>query len=145
MDPVIPDLDVWVRAFGRLDPDPRVVHAFRELVRSRRILVTSWIRVGLLARIDDERQAMRLAAILAGYPEVAMRGEDHLRAAELVRSLRRRGQALPERAAMLWAAALRAGAGIWSLDRRWLAFARAGAPFAEISPSPPGRVIAPPR
>ncbi|MBN8527226.1 MAG: hypothetical protein J0M02_17985 [Planctomycetes bacterium] len=35
--PVIPDLDAWARAFGRLDPDPRVVHAFRELVRARHL------------------------------------------------------------------------------------------------------------
>ena len=51
--PVIPDCDVWVRAFGRLDPDPRTVHAFRELVRARRVLTLGWIRQDLLARLVE--------------------------------------------------------------------------------------------
>ncbi len=126
--PVIPDLDVWVRAFGRLDPDPAAVHAFRELVRARRVLTLGWIRQDLLARLDDERQATRLSWILSGYPEVVLRPEDHLTAAELVRRLRRSGQALPGRAALLWAVASRIGATVWSLDRRWQPFVRRGAP-----------------
>ena len=126
--PVIPDLDVWVRAFGRLDPDPGAVHAFRELVRARRVLTLGWIRQDLLARLDDERQATRLAWILSGYPEVVLRPDDHLVAAELVRRLRRSGQRLTGRAALLWAVAGRIGAAVWSLDRRWQALARRGAP-----------------
>ncbi len=127
--PVIPDLDVWVRAFGRLDPDPGAVHAFRELVRARRVLTLGWIRQDLLARLDDERQATRLAWILSGYPEVVLRPDDHLVAAELVRRLRRSGLRLPGRAALLWAVAGRIGAAVWSLDRRWQALARRGAPL----------------
>lgn len=126
--PLIPDLDVWVRAFGRLDPDPGAVHAFREMVRARRVLILGWIRQDLLARLDDERQATRLAWILSGYPEVVLRPDDHLAAAALVRRQRRAGQALPGRAALLWAVAERIGARIWSLDRRWQELARRGAP-----------------
>lgn len=126
--PVIPDGDVWVRAFGRLDPDPGAVHAFRELVRARRVLTLGWIRQDLLARLDDERQATRLAWILSGYPEVRLLSDDHLVAAELVRRLRRSNQRLPGRAALLWAVAQRIGAAIWSLDRRWQTLARRGAP-----------------
>ena len=128
--PVIPDCDVWVRAFGRLDPDPRTVHAFRELVRARRVLTLGWIRQDLLARLDDERQATRLGWILSGYPEVVLRQEDHGSAAELVRRMRRSGLGLPGRAALLWAVSVRIGARLWSLDRRWEAFARRGAPVA---------------
>jgi predicted nucleic acid-binding protein len=129
--PVIPDLDAWSRAFGRLDPEPRAVHAFRELARERRILTLGWIRQELLARLDDERQATRLAWILSGYPEIVLRPDDHLAAAELIRRLRRSGVRLPSRAALLWSAAQRVGAGIWSLDRRWHELSRHGAPLAE--------------
>lgn len=127
--PVIPDLDAWARAFGRLDPDPRVVHAFRELVRARRVLCLGWISQELLARLDDERQATRLAWILSGYPEVVLRPEDHLAAAERTRRLRRSGVELPARAALLWSVAQRVGALVWSLDRRWEPLARRGAPM----------------
>ncbi len=126
--PVIPDLDVWIRAFGRLDPDPQTVHAFRELARARRVLTLGWIRQDLLARLDDERQATRLSWILSGYPEVLLRPEDHLAAAELIRRLRRSGQALTGRAAVMWAVAQRIGAVVWSLDRRWQPLVRRGAP-----------------
>lgn len=126
--PVIPDLDAWSRAFGRLDPDPRVVHAFRELVRARRVLTLGWIRQELLARLDDERQATRLAWILSGYPEVILLPEDHLAAAERTRRLRRSGVELPARAALLWSVAHRIGAVVWSLDHRWQPLARRGAP-----------------
>ena len=131
--PVIPDLDVWVRAFGRLDPDPGAVHAFRELVRARRVLTLGWIRQDLLARLDDERQVTRLAWILSGYPEIVVRTADHLAAAELVRRMRRSGLILPGRAALLWAVALRLGAVLWSLDRRWLPLARRGAPLIDAN------------
>ena len=126
--PVIPDGDVWVRAFGRLDPDPRVVHAFRELARARRVLTLGWIRQDLLARLDDERQATRLAWILSGYPEVVLRPADHAAAAGLVRRLRQEGLILSGRAAVLWTVASRIGASVWSLDRRWQPFIRKGAP-----------------
>lgn len=131
--PVIPDLDAWMRAFGRLDPDPRAVHAFRACALARRVLAMGWIRQELLARLDDERQATRLDWILSGYPEVVLRPEDHRRAAELTRRMRRAGQALPARAALLWATAERVGARIWSLDRRWAPLARRGAPLADLT------------
>lgn len=134
--PVIPDLDAWVRAFGRLDPDPRAVHAFRTYARARRVLTLGWIRQELLARLDDERQATRLGWILSGYPEVVLRPEDHQRAAELSRRLRRAGQRLPARAALLWSVGERIGARIWSLDRRWDALARRGAPVEVVAAAP---------
>lgn len=129
--PVLPDLDVWVRAFGRLDPDPRAVHAFRELVRARRILVLGSVRQALLARLDDERQAARLAWILSGFPEVVLRPDDHLGAAALTRALRRAGVVLPGPAALLWTVAGRIGARVFSLDRRWRALAGRGAPVLD--------------
>lgn len=137
--PIIPDRDAWMRVFGRLDPDPRAVHAFRELVRARRVLTLGWIRQDLLARLDDERQAARMAVILSGYPEVVLVADDHPRAAELTRRWRRDGQVLPGRAALLWAVAVRIGAGIWSLDRRWQDWGRHGAPVVDAaltSPAP---------
>lgn len=137
--PVIPDLDAWVRAFGRLDPDPRAVHAFRELARARRVLTLGWICQDLLAGLDDERQAARMAAILSGYPEVVLRPDDHFLAAGLTRRWRRSGVALPGRAALLWAVAERIGAGIWSLDRRWQDWERRGAPVAAGVLTSPGR------
>ena len=140
--PIIPDLDAWVRAFGRLDPEPRAVHTFRELARARRILTLGWICQELLASLDEERQAVRLAAILAGYPEVVLRPEDHFRAAGLTRTWRRSGQVLPTRAALLWVVAERIGAGIWSLDRRWQEWARRGAPVAEAGLTSPERELA---
>jgi predicted nucleic acid-binding protein len=141
--PVLPDLDVWVRAFGRLDPDPRIVHGFRELVRERRVLTLGGIRQGLLARLDDERQATRLGWILSGFPEVVLRPDDHLRAAELCRRLRRSDHRLSGSAALLWSVAERIGARIWSLDRRWSELARRGAPFTSrpvqaAAPAPTG-------
>ena len=78
-----------------------------------------------------QSQATRLAWILSGYPEVVLRPDDHLAAAELVRRLRRSGQRLPGRGALLWAVAGRIGAAVWSLDRRWQALARRGAPVVE--------------
>ena len=134
--PVIPDLDVWVRAFGRLDPDPGAVHAFRELVRARRVLTLGWIRQDLLARLDDERQAGRLAWILSGFPEIVLRPDDHLAAAAQTRRMRGYGLRLPARAALLWAVAERLGATVWSLDRRWAPLVRRGAPLASGA-SPP--------
>ena len=127
--PVLPDFDIWIRAFGRLDPDPRVVHAFREAVRARRVLSVGWVRQGLLARLDDERQATRLEWILSGYPEVIVSPDDHVRAAELMRRLRRAGVTLAGPAALLWTIAERIGARIWSLDRRWQTLVRYGAPM----------------
>ncbi|MEK7413546.1 MAG: hypothetical protein AAB263_09570 [Planctomycetota bacterium] len=126
---ILPDLDIWIRAFGRLDPDPRVVHAFREAVRARQVLSVGWIRQGLLARLDDERQATRLEWILSGYPEVILSPDDPVHAANLMRRLRGTGVTLAGPAALLWTIAERIGARIWSLDRRWQAMERHGAPI----------------
>jgi hypothetical protein len=117
--PVIADLDVWIRAFGRLEADPRVVLGFTALVRARRLLLLGWQRQALLARFDDDRQAERMAWILAGFPEAVAIPADRVAAAALSRRHRHAGSALGDRAALTWAVAARIGARIWSLDQRW--------------------------
>ena len=129
MKAVIADLDIWWRAFGRIEPDPGVVAQFTRLARERRLLLLGWIRQELLERLGDERQAVRMAAILAGFPEVVLLPEDHIAAASRVRRLRGSGLLLPTRAALLWAVAERCGAAIWSVDGRWRPWSTRGAPL----------------
>jgi predicted nucleic acid-binding protein len=119
MSPVIPDRDVWWRACTRLDPDPLVVAQFTRLAQARCILLVGEIRRDLLARLADERQAARMAMILAGFPEPVVQPDDHLAAAARVRRLRLAGRHLPSAAALIWTLADRFSARIWSSDTRW--------------------------
>ncbi len=135
MKPVLPDLDIWLKAFSRQDPDPLVVHGFKRGVESRQVFLLGLVRQALLARAADERQFARLARVLSGFPDVTVLAGDHVRAAELIHVQRRQRRSLSPWQALLWAVAARSGGVIWSSARTWTPLAAAGCP---ISSSPPG-------
>jgi hypothetical protein len=135
MKPVLPDLDVWLRAFSRQDPDPLMVHGFKRGVERRQVFLVGLVRQALLARTRDDRQFARLTRALCGFPDVTVLPKDHVRAAVLVQGLRRQRLALSPWQALLWAVAERSGGAIWSGARTWAPLAAAGCP---VSTSPPG-------
>jgi hypothetical protein len=129
VQPILPELDIWLKAFSRRAPDPRIVHAFTRHVTDRRILTLGWIRQGLLARAADERQFVRLEWLISAYPEVQVLTTDHVQAARRTRSLRESGIALAPWQALLWTVAERIGGVIWCEDHRWQLLQRHGCPL----------------
>lgn len=128
--PVLPDLDVWLKAFSRQDPDPLIVHGFQAGVERRRIFLLGLVRQSLLARVRDERQFGRLERALASFPDLPVLARDHVRAAALVHHLRGQALAVSPWQALLWAVAERLPATIWSVSRTWQPLASAGCPVA---------------
>lgn len=135
MKPVLPDLDIWLKAFSRQHPDPLVVHGFKGGVERRQFFLLGLVRQALLARTRDERQFARLSRVLYGFPDVTVLATDHVRAAALVQAQRRQRRVLSPWQALLWAVAERSGGVIWSSERSWAPLAAAGCP---VSSSPPG-------
>lgn len=121
--PVIPDLDVWLRAFSRQHADRRVAAVFTERVRARELLLMGWVRQGLLTRVRDDQQFRRLAWILSGWPDLQLRPDDHERGAQLVRL-----HAVDPWRALMWAVSVRLRARIWTTDARWQVAAERGCP-----------------
>jgi hypothetical protein len=127
---VLPDLDIWLKAFSRRQPDPLIVHEFGRRVSDRRVLLLGWVRVSLLARVRDERQAARLRWLLDGFPDPRISVDDQVRAAAILRMLAASGSALSMWSALAWAVAERLQARIWSADQRWQALAAHGCPWS---------------
>ena len=126
---VIPDVDIWHRAYSRLEPDPQVVHEFAQLARDRRILLLGWVRQTLLSRVRDERQYTRLVWVLGGWPDLPLRSRDHEQAADLGRRMRSMQTTIPPWNALVWVVAERVGAQVWSSDRSWQGLGRHGCPL----------------
>lgn len=126
--PLLPDVDIWQRAFSRLDPDPLVVHQFSQHVRNRQVFLVGWVRQALLARVKDSRQFTRLAWVLSAWPDLPVLPRDHERAAAIMRELRERGASVAPWPALLWALAERLNGAVWTRDRRWQALAGQGCP-----------------
>lgn len=127
--PIIPDLDIWIGALSRQQPDPLVVHAMGELLGQRRLHLLGWLRQGLLARAADERAFTRLAQILTAFPLLPVLAEDHLEAARRTRALRAQGLHLSAWQALVWTVAERIGGTVWSQSRAWRALRRYGCPL----------------
>jgi hypothetical protein len=127
---VLPDIDIWLKAFSRQGPDPMVVHAFRRQVQERRVLLVGMVRQALLARSRDARQFARLDEVLSGFPDLPVQARDHRRAAMLIQRLRSQQLALSPWQALLWAVAERLPAHIWSQERHWQTLAERGCPLA---------------
>lgn len=126
---VIPDVDIWHRAFSRLEPDPQVVHEFATLARKRQIILLGWVRQTLLSRVRDERQYTRLVWVLGGWPDQPLRSRDHEQAADLGRRLRAVQTSIQPWNALVWVVANRVGAQVWSLDRSWHGLGHHGCPL----------------
>ncbi len=126
---LLPDVDIWLRAYSRQDPDPLVVHAFSRHVVARSVLLVGLMRQALLARTRDSRQFARLEDALAGFPDLPVQPRDHRRAALLIQRLRAAQLALSPWQALLWAIAERSGASIWSQERHWQALRAHGCPL----------------
>ncbi|MBA2482742.1 MAG: hypothetical protein H0V44_18925 [Planctomycetes bacterium] len=126
MEPILPDVDIWMRAFSRQDPDPLIVHAFSRRVRDRQVFLLGWIRQGLLARVRDERQFARLSWLLSAFPDLRVTSDDHVRAATLARTLRGQGLSIAPWPALLWAVSDRLNGRIWSQGRQWRAWTAHG-------------------
>lgn len=126
--PLLPDVDIWQRAFSRQDPDPLVVHQFAQHVRNRQVFLVGWVRQALLARVRDGRQFTRLAWVLSSWPDLPVLPRDHERAAALTRELRERGCTVSPWPALLWALSERLNGVIWTRDRRWQVLAGLGCP-----------------
>jgi hypothetical protein len=118
--PIVPDLDILLKAFSRQTPEPLVVLAFTRHVTDRRIHLVGWVRQGLLSRTADDRQFDRLNRLLEAFPDLRVLSTDHLQAARLSRRLRERSVTVSPWQALLWTVAERIGGVIWSGDRRWL-------------------------
>jgi hypothetical protein len=135
--PVLPDLDIWQKAFSKRAPEPLIVHEFGRQVADRRIFLLGWVRQGLLARAADERQFARLSWLLSAFPDLRVLPADHERAARLVREMRGREVSLAPWPALIWAVAERIGGELWSQDRRWRTLQRFGCPLL-VTGSDPG-------
>lgn len=128
--PVLPDLDIWLKALSRQEPDPLVVHGFKQAVEARRIFLLGLVRQALLARARDERQFSRLERMLAAFPDLPVLARDHVRAAAIIRGLRGRVAAVTPWQALMWAVAERLPASIWSDGRSWRPLAAQGCPVS---------------
>ncbi len=133
MTPLLPETDIWHKAFSRQVPEPLVVHAFTNEVRQRRVYLLGVVRQTLLALVRDERQFARLSSVLASFPHLSVLASDHVEAAAVQHRLRRREVPITARQALLWAVARRASAQIWSHDRAWLALAPHDCPLRVAS------------
>jgi hypothetical protein len=122
---ILPDSDIWIRAFSRTDPDPGVVHAIGQLLPRRRLLLAGPVCQEVLARTRNDRQMARLAWILAAFPTLGIAADDYLAAADLAVRLPQRPS---HQQALLWTVAQRHGVGIWSLDPAWQPLAAHGCP-----------------
>jgi predicted nucleic acid-binding protein len=129
MQPLLPDADIWFRAFSRQDPDPMVVHAFGRNVRERRIYLMGWVRQGLLARVRDERQFTRLAWVLSAFPDLPLLPRDHEQAAQITRRMRELQVPTSPWSALVWAVAIRLDGAVWSRERHWQALQSFGCPL----------------
>ncbi len=132
--PVLPDLDIWLKALSRQEPDPLVVHGFKQAVELRRIFLLGLVRQALLARVRDERQFTRLERALAAFPDLPVLARDHVRAASIIRGLRGRVAAVTPWQALMWAVAERLPAMVWSHGRSWQPLAAQGCPVSAVVP-----------
>ena len=126
---VLPEVDVWLRAFSRQQPDFAVVNRIEALINERRIFLIGWVRQGLLARTADNRQFRRLVQSLAGFPDIGIHSQDHIAAAELSFRLRDRGVSIMPAQALMWVMANRVDGLIWSAERRWQTLEPYGLPL----------------
>ena len=127
--PLLPDVDIWMRAFSRQDPDPLVVHAFGRHIRDRRIFLIGWVRQSLLARVRDERQFSRLAWVLSAFPDLPLMPRDHEIAAATTRRMRELQVPISPWSALVWAVAERLDGAVWSGERAWQSLAAQGCPL----------------
>jgi hypothetical protein len=129
IQPILPDLDIWLKAFSRSTAEPLVVHDFGRHLQDRRVVLVGWIRQGLLSRVADQRQFNRLEIALAAFPDLRVLIDDHLQAARLARRMRDRGMTLGPWQALLWTLAQRIGGVVWSGEAHWKALRGAGCPL----------------
>lgn len=129
MQPILPDADIWLRAFSRSDPDPLVVHAFNRHVRDRRVFLIGWVRQTLLARVRDERQFTRLAWVLSAFPDLPLLPRDHEQAALTTRRMRELQTPISPWTALVWAVADRLDGAVWSREPGWQVLAVHGCPL----------------
>ena len=129
LEAVLPDVDIWFKAFSRQDPDPLVVHGFAQRVRTRQVFLLGLVRQALLARTRDPRQGVRLNHVLAAFPDLPMLARDHTRAAGIIQRLRPTGLVVSPWQAVMWAIAERLQGRIWTQDRHWQALAPHGCPL----------------
>jgi hypothetical protein len=127
--PILPDLDIWLKAFSRSTAEPLVVLEFGRHLQDRRVVLVGWIRQGLLSRAADDRQFNRLEIALAAFPDLRVLTADHLLAARLARRMRDRGVTLGPWQALLWTLAERIGGSVWSGAAHWKALRSAGCPL----------------
>lgn len=128
LQPVLPDADIWWKAFSRQDPDPAVVHAFGLAVRARRVFLIGWVRQALLARVREERQFARLTWVLSAFPDLPLLPRDHERAASITRRMRELQVPVSAWSTLVWAVAERLDGVVWSRERHWQALQAQGCP-----------------
>jgi hypothetical protein len=128
MRPVLPDVDIWIKAFSRQVPDPLVVHAFKRAVERRQIFMVGLVRQALLARTTNDRQLLRLSQVLGGFPDLPISSVDHVEAARRIQGQRSQRLVLSPWQAVLWSLAERTGALIWSQAQHWSPLIANGCP-----------------
>jgi hypothetical protein len=126
--PVLPDVDIWIKAFSRQQPDPLVVHAFKLAVERRQIFMIGLVRQALLARTTNDGQLMRLSQVLGGFPDLPIHAADHVAAARRIQAHRSRRLVMSPWQAVLWSLAERTGAMIWSQAQHWSPLIANGCP-----------------
>ncbi|TVR11662.1 MAG: hypothetical protein EA401_10550 [Planctomycetota bacterium] len=134
---LLPDVDVLLGAFDRLNPSPLLVQQFAHAVEQRQVLLPGWVRQGVLTRVADVDQALRLARVLLPFPDIPICSDDHMQAAFLQQRLRRRGIAVQPAQALHWIIAERIDGLIWSASSRWHAAHSLGAPVLSHIDVPP--------
>jgi predicted nucleic acid-binding protein len=125
---VIPDVEIWIRAFSRRHPEPRIVHRLGQLITRRSVLMPGQIRQGVLARARDARHFTRLQEVLGAFPDVGASEADHVEAGRLMQRLLSVRVPITAAQAALWTVAARHGARVWTTDREFTALSAHGAP-----------------
>ena len=117
---VLPEVDVWLRAFSRQQPDFAVVNRPKPSLMS--VVSSLWAGCarGLLARTADNRQFRRLVQALGWLPRYwYFTRKTMLLPLSSAFRLRDRGVSIMPAQALMWVMANRVDGLIWSAERRW--------------------------
>lgn len=121
---VLVDTIVWSAALRRVErADPAVVGELRDLVLEHRVEIIGPIRQELLSGLKGEVQFEKLAERLAAFPDLVLRTEDYVTAAEFYNICRGRGIQGSNTDFLICAVAVRHQLAIFTTDRDFPRFA----------------------
>ncbi|HUP65967.1 MAG TPA: PIN domain-containing protein [Thermoanaerobaculia bacterium] len=124
---ILLDTSVLSHVFRRRAPEPvsDVVSRFSSLVaKGYPLAIPGVVLQEILSGVRDPRQFDRLRVALDGFPLIIAGEEDHLEAARLVNSLRRRGVTASSFDALIAAMTILRDGLLFTLDQDFFAYSR---------------------